>query len=89
MVRLEHLHWHNENADAEELETDEEGDRVLRELPTDTNAKLSEINTYFENLKKYIRNHEIETALAKDLMERLNHILIPQNRIQDHLRRFI
>ena len=37
------------------LDTDEDGDRVLRELPTDTNSRLSEINTYFENLKKYIR----------------------------------
>ena len=89
MVRLEHLYWHNENVDGEKLVTAEEGDRVLRELPADKYSQLSEINTYFENLKKYIRNHEIETALARDLMERLNHILIPQNRIQDHLRRFI
>ena len=88
MVRLEHLYWHNENVDGEKLENDDE-DRVLRELPAETCSRLSEINTYFEELKKYIREREIETALAKDLMERLNHIRIPQNRIQDHLRKFI
>ena len=89
MVRLEHLYWHSKNVDAEKLETDEEGDRVLRELSAETYSRLSQITTYFEDLKKYIRNYEFETALAKDLLERLNHIRIPQNRIQDHLHKFI
>ena len=89
MVRLEHLHWHSENMDAERLETDGDKDMVLKQLPAETCSRLSEITTYFEELKKYIRDYEIETALAKDLLERLNHIRIPQNRIQDHLRRFI
>ena len=43
---------------------------MLRELPADKYSRLSEINAYFEKLKKYIRNYEVETALAKDLMER-------------------
>jgi ParB-like chromosome segregation protein Spo0J len=89
MVRLEHLFWHSKNVDAEKIETDEEGDRLLRELPQETYSRLIEITKYFEDLKKYIRNYEIETALAKDLLERLNHIRIPQNRIQDHLHKFI
>jgi transcriptional regulator with XRE-family HTH domain len=89
LVRFEHLYWHSKNVDAEKLETDEDGDRVLRELPAENYSRLSEITTYFEDLKKYIRNYEVETALAKDLMERLNHIRIPQNRIQDHLHKFI
>lgn len=47
MVRLEHLYWHSKNVDAEKLETDEEGDRMLRELSAEAYSRLSQITTYF------------------------------------------
>ena len=89
LIRFEHLFWHSKNIDAEKLETDESGSRLLRELPPETYSRLSQITTYFEDLKKYLRNYEIETGLARDLLERVNLIMISQNRIQDHLHRFI
>lgn len=89
LIRLEHLYWHGENMDTENIENDESENRMLTELSTDTLTRLNQISTCFEDLKRYLRNYDIETALAKDLLERLNLIMISQNRIRDHLCRFI
>ena len=62
---------------------------LLTELSADKLTSLNQISAYFEDLKRYIRNYDIEAALAKGLLERLNLIMISQNRIQDHLYRSI
>ncbi|MBN1931443.1 MAG: hypothetical protein JW786_07530 [Desulfobacterales bacterium] len=89
LVRLEHLYWHSKNVEAEKIEEDENGQHLLTELSAETLSYLSQISGYFENLKRYLRNYDIETVLAKDLLERINRIMISQNRIQDQLHKFI
>lgn len=89
LIRLEHLYWHGKNMDTEDIENDEDEQRLLTELSTDTLTRLSQISAYFEDLKRYLRNYDIETAVAKDLLERLNLIIISQNRIRDHVCKFI
>lgn len=88
IIRFEHLYWHQTNSDEGER-IDDGGNHLLKELPAEKLSQLSQSTLYFEDLKKYIRNYKIETVLAKDLMERLNLIMISQNRIQDHLRKFV
>ena len=75
--------------DTGETENDENKQYFLAELSNEKLTRLDQISAYFEDLKRYLRSHDIETVLAKDLLERLNLIMISQNRIQDHLYRFI
>jgi len=89
LIRLEHLHWHNDSEDAQGLESDQDQHRLLSELSEDTLSRLNRISAHFEDLKRYLRNYDIDTALAKDLLERMNLIMILQNRIRDHLCKFI
>jgi hypothetical protein len=89
LIRLEHLHWHNDSEDAQGLESDQDQHRHLSELPDDTLSRLNRISAHFEDLKRYLRNYDIDTALAKDLLERMNLIMILQNRIRDHLCKYI
>ncbi len=89
LIRLEHLYWHNTNNDDSGNRETEGGQKILTELPAETLIRLSQISADFEDLKRYLRNYDIETALAKNLLERLNLIMISQNRIQDHLYKFI
>ena len=63
--------------------------RQQLELPNDTLSRLDQISAHFEDLKRYLKEYEIETALAKDLLERMNLIMILQNRIRDHLCKYI
>jgi len=89
LIRLEHLHWHNDSEDVQGLEGDQDQHRLLSELSDDTLSRLNRISAHFEDLKRYLRNYEIDTALAKDLLERMNLIMILQNRIRDHLCKYI
>jgi hypothetical protein len=88
-IRLKHLHWHNDSEDARGLESDQDQHRFLSELSDDILSRLNRISTHFEDLKRYLRNYDIDKALAKDLLERMNLIMILQNRIRDHLCKYI
>ncbi|BBO80438.1 hypothetical protein DSCO28_10040 [Desulfosarcina ovata subsp. sediminis] len=89
LIRLEHLHWHNDSEDSRGLESDQDQHLLLSELSDDILSRLNRISTHFEDLKRYLRNYDIDTALAKDLLERMNLIMILQNRIRDHLCKYI
>jgi hypothetical protein len=89
LIRIEHLHWHNDSEDVQGLESDQDQHRLLSELSEDTLSRLNRISAHFEDLKRYLRNYDIDTALAKDLLERMNLIMILQNRIRDHLSKYI
>jgi hypothetical protein len=89
LIRLEHLHWQNDSEDTQGFESDQDQHRLLSELPDDTLSRLNRISAHFEDLKRYLRNYDIDTALAKDLLERMNLIMILQNRIRDHLCKYI
>lgn len=90
IIRLEHLYWSKQNQGADKTKKSK-GDQLRSAgLPAaDTLIRFSLINESFKELKRDLRENNIEPTMAKDMLERLNLILISYNLIRDELLKYL
>ncbi len=85
IMRREHLHWYSQNKEARKKRKFKDDQWRSTGLSAETFVRLNQINETFKELKRDLRENDIEVSTARDLLERLNLILISYNLIRDKL----